>query len=80
MIDRDTNLEDFSTMCPPCIAEVPGAVFVPVIDFDLAVNGAGCEAVSVAVEGCCFDHVSVAILEELETFLVCVYWTLLHHW
>jgi hypothetical protein len=79
MIDGGTNLEDFSTMGPPCIAEVPGAVLVPVVDFDLAVDGAGCEAVSVVVEGCCFDHVSVAILEEFETFLACVYWTLLHH-
>jgi hypothetical protein len=80
MIDEGTNLENFSTMRSPRIAEAPGAVFVPVVDLDFAINGAGCEAISIAVEGSCFNHISVAMLEERKAFLVRVYWTALHHW
>jgi hypothetical protein len=37
---------------------------VPVVDFYLAVDGGGCEAVAIAVEGGGFDHIFVAMLEE----------------
>ena len=50
-------------MCPPGVAEAPGAVPVAVEDADLAVDGAGRAAVAVGVEGHCLDEVLVAVLQ-----------------
>jgi hypothetical protein len=52
---------------------------VPVVDFDLSIYGAGCEAVAVHIEGCCFNHVFVAMLQEPEAFLLGVYRVVFHH-
>jgi hypothetical protein len=72
-------LEDFSVMSAPSIAQTPCPILVAIIHFYFPVNGAGGETISIAVEGYCFCHVSVAILEECEAFLVRVGWKVDHH-
>lgn len=55
----------------PCVAEAPGAVLVAVEDADFAIDGAGCAAVAVGVEGDGLHEVLVAVLEvEVEALLV----------
>lgn len=59
-----SHLEYFAAMGSPRVAEAPDAVLVAVEDPDLAVDGAGCAAVSVAVKSNGLDEVLVAVPQD----------------
>lgn len=46
-------------MRAPGVTEVPRAIAVSIVDFDLAVDGTGCEAVAIAVERCRLHHYTI---------------------
>lgn len=70
------DLVDFGIVSSPRIAENPITGIILIVDFDLAVNGAGCKAIAVVVESGCCDHISVAMAEELESVGQVVQWVI----
>jgi hypothetical protein len=60
-------LEDFGIVSSPRITENPIAGIILVVDFDLAINRASSKAVTIVVESRCCNHVSVAMVQELES-------------
>ena len=47
----------------PGIAEPPCSILVPVEDADLPIDGAGCAAVTICIEGHSLNEILVAMLE-----------------
>lgn len=66
MIIGKMHFIDFGIVSSPRIAENPITSIVLVIHLDLAINGARCKAITIVVESGCRDHVSVAMIQELE--------------
>ena len=76
MVGGEVYLVDFGIVSSPRIAENPITGIILIVDFDLAVNGAGCKAIAVVVESGCCDHISVAMAEELESVGQVVQWVI----
>jgi hypothetical protein len=60
-------LEDFRIVSSPSITENPIAGIVLVVDLNLAINRASSKAITIIVESRCRNHVSVAMIQELES-------------
>ena len=64
---RQVYLEDFRIVSSPRITEYPIASIILVVDLDLTIDRPSNKAITIVVEGRCCNHVSMAMIQELES-------------